>query len=79
MGISDKMWGRGYCSDASLTLCCQAMRRSVYCCEITAHASKRHFSWAVIVAGHTGSVNSNGEGVDGKWCTSVYEWKMAQS
>lgn len=29
------------CSDASLTLCCQAMRRSVYCCEITAPASKR--------------------------------------
>ena len=48
-----------YCSDASLTIGCQAMCRSVYCCEITAPASKRHFSWAVIVAGHTGSVNSN--------------------
>jgi len=33
-----------YCSDASLTIGCQAMCRSVYCCEITVPASKRHFS-----------------------------------
>ena len=53
-----------YCSDASLTIGCQAMCRSVYCCEITVPASKRHFSWAVIVVGHTGSANCNRKSVN---------------
>ena len=43
----------GYCSDAGLTLRCQAMRHSVNYCVITAPASQRYFKWAVIVAGHT--------------------------
>lgn len=36
-----------------LDTCCQAMRHSVKYNRITAPASKRHFKWAVIIAGHT--------------------------